>query len=123
MNSDYLGEPYFNKETMLKKSQAAGYLTGWMVNIIKYNTIYKKVKPLQDTADAAQAEASKKQEELKVVQDALKVILDKVQELKDQLAAAEAKKKAVEDEAKALQDMLQLANRLVNGLADENKRW
>lgn len=29
----------------------------------------------------------------------------------------------MEDEAQALQDKLDLANRLVNGLADENTRW
>jgi dynein heavy chain len=46
-----------------------------------------------------------------------------VQELKDQLFAAEAKKRQVEDEAQELMDQLDLANRLVNGLADENVRW
>jgi dynein heavy chain len=39
------------------------------------------------------------------------------------LAAAEAKKQAVVDQANALQQSLDLANRLVNGLADENVRW
>jgi dynein heavy chain len=43
--------------------------------------------------------------------------------LKAQLYEAEAKKRAVEEEAQALQDQLDLANRLVGGLADENKRW
>ena len=39
------------------------------------------------------------------------------------MAAAEAKKQAVVDQANALQQSLDLANRLVNGLADENVRW
>jgi len=39
------------------------------------------------------------------------------------LFEAQAKKQAVEDEAKELMDQLDLANRLVNGLADENVRW
>jgi len=43
--------------------------------------------------------------------------------LKAQLYEAEAAKKRVEDEAQALQDQLDLANRLVGGLADENARW
>lgn len=53
----------------------------------------------------------------------MKVIVDKVNALKAKLDEAEIAKKAVEDEAQALVDMLNLANRLVNGLADENKRW
>ena len=48
-----LAEPYFNFEIMKGKSIAAAYLCGWIVNIIIYNTIYKKVKPLKDKAQAA----------------------------------------------------------------------
>jgi dynein heavy chain len=50
-----LAEPYFNFEVMKGKSIAAAYLCGWIVNIVIYNTIFKKVKPLKDAADAAQA--------------------------------------------------------------------
>ena len=39
------------------------------------------------------------------------------------MAEAEAKKEAVVAQATALQQSLDLANRLVNGLADENVRW
>jgi len=39
------------------------------------------------------------------------------------LDEAVAKKQAVEDDANALSLNLSLANRLVNGLADENIRW
>jgi len=38
---------------MKGKSIAAAYLCGWIVNIIIYNTIYKKVKPLKDKAQEA----------------------------------------------------------------------
>jgi len=40
---------------MVSKSTAASFLCAWIVNIVKYNGIFKKVKPLKDTADAAQA--------------------------------------------------------------------
>lgn len=58
-----------------------------------------------------------------MVQEKVRGILEKVQELKDQLAAAEAKKEAVEARATALNNKLDLANRLVGGLASENVRW
>jgi dynein heavy chain len=38
---------------MKGKSLAAAFLCSWIVNIVNYNTIFKKVKPLKDTADAA----------------------------------------------------------------------
>jgi len=48
-----LKESYFNFEIMKGKSIAAAYLCGWIVNIVIYNTIYKKVKPLKDKAQEA----------------------------------------------------------------------
>jgi dynein heavy chain len=38
---------------MKGKSVAAAYLCSWIVNIVTYNTIFKKVKPLKDAADDA----------------------------------------------------------------------
>ena len=55
-----LAEPFFNFETMKGKSIAAAFLCGWIVNIVIYNTIFKKVKPLKEAADAAQALAEQK---------------------------------------------------------------
>lgn len=53
----------------------------------------------------------------------VRVIVEKVDALKKTLNEALAKKQAVEDDANKLQLNLSLANRLVNGLADENVRW
>jgi dynein heavy chain len=62
-----LAQDWFNFEVMKGKSVAAAYLCSWIVNIVNYNTIFKKVKPLKDTADAAQATADGKQAELAIV--------------------------------------------------------
>ena len=56
-------QSWFNLATMKGKSVAAAYLCSWVVNIITYNRIYKKVKPLMDSAaeseqTAKDAEAS-----------------------------------------------------------------
>jgi dynein heavy chain len=73
---------FFSKEAMWSKSQAAAYLCGWIVNIIMYNTIFKKVKPLKDAADAAQNLADQKAAELAVVIEQVRVINEKVDALK-----------------------------------------
>jgi dynein heavy chain len=58
---------HFNFEIMKGKSIAAAYLCKWINNIVIYNTIYKRVKPLMDTADAAEAIANEKKAELAIV--------------------------------------------------------
>jgi dynein heavy chain len=118
-----MAEPYFTIENMKKKSQAASFLCAYIVNIINYNRIFLKVKPLKESAEGAQAFAEKKMEELQIVKDRVAEINAKVQELKNQLFEAEAKKRQVEEEAQELMDQLDLANRLVNGLSDEKVRW
>lgn len=87
---------------MKGKSVAAAYLCSWIVNIVTYNTIYKKVKPLSDAAEEAQSTADTKAEELKVVIEKVRVINEQVDNLKAKLAEAEANKKRVEDEAQEL---------------------
>ena len=94
-----LAQDWFNLETMKGKSVAAAYLCSWIVNIVTYNTIYKKVKPLKDAADEAQATADAKSEELAIVIEKVRQINEQVDSLKEKLAEAEANKKRVEDEA------------------------
>jgi len=73
---------FFTKEIMMGKSQAAAFLCGWIINIVIYNTIFKKVKPLKDAADFAQATADQKGAELAVVIEQVRVINEKVDALK-----------------------------------------
>lgn len=108
---------------MKGKSVAAAYLCSWVVNIITYNSIYKKVKPLMDSAQAAEQEAKDAEAALQIVKAKVAEINEKVDALKAKLEEAEATKARVEAEAQELQDQLDLAQRLVGGLADENKRW
>ena len=63
---------------MKSKSTAAAFLCGWIVNIVIYNTIFKKVKPLKEAAEAAQALADEKQAELAVVMEKVRLINEKV---------------------------------------------
>jgi len=73
-----LAEDWFNFEVMKGKSQAAAFLCFWMVNIVNYNTIYKKVKPLKDKAEEAQNTADEKTAALLVVKERVAQINEKV---------------------------------------------
>ena len=72
----------------------------------------------QSWSDVNRAE---KQAELAIVLEKVRVIVERVNALKAQLQEAVDKKQAVEDDANKLQLNLSLANRLVNGLADDER--
>jgi dynein heavy chain len=120
---EILNHPSFTKDNMMRKSSAAANLANWVINVVKYHDIYVVVEPLKLEAEASQKEAEEKTEELKIVKEKVAVIVAEVNALKAKLAEAEAKKEAVVAQATGLQQSLDLANRLVNGLADENVRW
>lgn len=116
-------ENQFSEEKMASKSYAASKLASWIVNICEYNRIYKEVKPLDDASKKSAETVQIKEKELEEVKRKVRLINEKVDGLRRKLAEAEADKAAVEAEAQRCQDKLTSAEKLVNGLADENKRW
>ena len=116
-------QPFFNYDVMKGKSTAAAFLCLYVNNIITFNTIYKNVKPLMDSAEAAEKQKKEAEASLKIVIDKVNAINAQVDELKAKLDEAETTKAQVLAEAQALQNQLDLAERLVGGLADENERW
>ena len=115
--------PNFNPDYIRSKSGAAAGLCGWVVNICKYFRIYQVVAPKR----ALLSEANKK---LDGANKKLTGIRAKVKELQDRVAALEENlMKATEDKNNAVAaaektaTKAKLADRLINGLSSENKRW
>merc|ERR1719310_1708900 len=48
-----MAEPFFTYDVMKGKSSAAANLTNWVINIVSYNKIYKKVAPLMEEVRVA----------------------------------------------------------------------
>ena len=84
---------------MLSKSNAAAYICKWICNIVIFNTIYKKVKPLMEKAEESEKMAKEKEAELAVVKEKVRQINEKVDALKSKLYEAEAAKRKVVEEA------------------------
>lgn len=119
----YLKNPEFEPDFVRSKSGAAAGLCAWVINIIKFYEVYCDVEPKRRALEAANAELS-------AAQDKLLVITQKVASLEEMLAKltadfekATADKLRCQQEADATQATIQLANRLVGGLASENVRW
>ncbi|KAJ1439145.1 dynein heavy chain and region D6 of dynein motor-domain-containing protein [Ochromonadaceae sp. CCMP2298] len=118
-----LDDPEFTFEKMKTKSAAAANLANWVINIIQYNGIYKRVKPLMESLDMATRAKRRAEEDLDVVQAVLTAIEAKLSTLQGEFMAATQEKARVEQEAKECLDRLSLAERLTNGLASEKDRW
>jgi dynein heavy chain len=115
--------PHFNHDTMFSKSNAASFLCDWVINIVRYNGIYNKVKPLMDRLEEAKNEVAKKEAELSIVRARVKDATDRVAGLQRELDTAIAIKEEVEADADKCRQELSLAERLVNGLGGEKLRW
>lgn len=92
----------FNTANMMKKSSAAASLCTWVCSIIEYNRIYKNVKPLMESSEAAEKLSNEKLAELAIVLEKVRVIVEKVNELKKKLQEAQDEKQAVVDNANNL---------------------
>lgn len=64
--SSYVIETYlvWNKTNWTKTSLAAANILDWAINIMNFNTIFLKCKPLKEKADAAEKEKTEKTIEL-----------------------------------------------------------
>ena len=118
-----LADPIFSYEKMKGKSMAAANLCNWVVNIIGFNQIYKKVKPLMASLEEARATKKSAEDELASVVAVMTTIEEKLNKLQSNFLEATEAKKEVEEMAKACQDRLDLAERLTSGLSSENVRW
>ncbi|KAH8062602.1 dynein light chain binding protein [Aureococcus anophagefferens] len=92
----YLADPNFSYEKMKTKSAAAANLCNWAVNIITFNQVYKKVKPLMDQLEQAQETKRAAEKDLAVVEEKLAVIDAALNKLQAQFLSATQEKAAVE---------------------------
>ena len=115
--------PFFNYETMKGKSLAAANLANWAINCVKYHKIYVKVAPLMAKVEEATRTKTEAEASLEIVMKKVADIEAECQRLEEKLNGAVSEKERVEAQAAACLEKLGLAERLVNGLADEYKRW
>ena len=119
----FLENPMFTVEVMKTKSAAAANLCNWVVNIVKFNRIYVKVKPLMDSLEAARAAKAKAEASLAAAMAIVAAVDAKLKGLGEKFQVATEEKALVEEQAAAGTARLGLAERLVGGLSSENDRW
>ena len=116
-------DPTFSYEIMKSKSLAAANLCDWVVNICSYHDIFLDVEPKRRKLAESEVKLMDANRKLQVVRDKVAVLEDRKRTLQDQLVAATDEKNRLLEAAANTAKRLNLAERLVNGLKDENERW
>jgi len=119
----FLSREEFDPKLMESKSMAAANLCNWVVNIVKFNRIYVKVKPLMDSLEAARASKAAAEASLASAMAIVAAVEAKLSALGAKFQDATDEKAVVEAQAASGKARLGLAERLVGGLSSENERW
>lgn len=119
----YIADEEFNPELVRTKSAAAAGLCSWVINILRFYEIYCDVAPKRAALNKANAELQQSKEKLQAVEKKVNDLEDEIKKLTREFEIASEAKLKVEREAKQTENVINLANRLVNGLASEKIRW
>ncbi|XP_076032504.1 dynein heavy chain at 93AB [Oratosquilla oratoria] len=119
----YLENPQFNPDFIRSKSVAAAGLCSWVINIIRFYEVYCDVEPKRRALEEANAELSAAQARLAAITTKIKDLEEELTRLRAEFEQARAEKMRCQQEADTTARTIQLANRLVGGLASENVRW
>lgn len=118
-----LKKPTFTPEVIATKSQAMSGLCEWVINMAKYYEVYKNIKPKKIALQEANNAVRSAQMKLKQLRDKITRLENDTLVITKQFEEAnERKNKALADFDRTMND-IDLANRLINGLESESKRW
>ncbi|VVC32244.1 Hypothetical protein CINCED_3A002285 [Cinara cedri] len=119
----YLKDPEFDPDLIAGKSSAAAGLCAWVINIMKFNNVWQIVEPKRKARDQANEELSAARVKLMEIRNMINELERKQKVLTDEFDGAVAEKTMCQNQADETALRIDLANRLVNGLASENVRW
>ncbi|CUT99220.1 dynein beta chain ciliary [Echinococcus multilocularis] len=121
--AEYLKDPEFDPNLVRSKSLAAAGLCSWAINIVKFHEVFCVVKPKRDALDEANKELQGATEALDKIREKIGNLESKLAELTVNFENAKTEKQKCQDEADNTKKTIDLANRLVGGLASEKLRW
>ncbi|XP_037943923.1 dynein beta chain, ciliary-like [Teleopsis dalmanni] len=120
---EYLKDPEFNPDNIVQKSVAAAGLCAWVINIHRYHQVFLIVGPKQKALQDSQEELLEARERLKFLKDKINEFEAKLSEIQAEFEEAVTAKQKCQREADKTAFTIDLAHRLINGLANENIRW
>jgi dynein heavy chain len=121
--SVYLKDPEFDPELVKTKSSAAAGLCSWVINIVKFYEVFCDVAPKRMALQKANAELQAAKDKLAAVEKKVADLQSELKKLTDEFDTATNAKLKCERDAQQTAYTINLANRLVGGLASEKIRW
>ena len=119
----YLTAPDFNFETAKKVSSNVAGLCVWVNAMVTYSQLAKVVRPQQESLKIALGQLAAANKKLDKAQAELDVVQASLDEMQVEFDKAMADKARIQAEADGTQRKMDAANRLIGGLAGEQKRW
>lgn len=119
----YIQDPEFNPEKIASKSSAAGGLCSWVININRFYEVYLIVEPKERALVEAERELNDARDKLTALNQRLNELEQELNILQISFDEAMAKKQKCQDEADKTAFTIDIANRLIGGLATEKVRW
>lgn len=123
VRSEFINSPGFNVEAAANASAAAKGLLKWVVALDKYDKVAKEIAPKRENLKKAEAKYQEVQERLDQKRNELQEVLDKLEQMENDLQQATEQKQSLEEEVDTTEVKLDRAQKLINGLGDERKRW
>ncbi|MGH0147735.1 UNVERIFIED_CONTAM: hypothetical protein FKN15_039853 [Acipenser sinensis] len=123
VKEEYLRDPEFNPEFVRTKSSAAAGLCAWVINIIRFHEVYCEVALKRRALSQANTDLAGAAEKLEVIWRKLAELDTSLATLTAAFEKATAEKIRCQDEVNRTNKTIELANRLVKGLASENVSW
>ncbi|KAH8251731.1 hypothetical protein KR038_005556 [Drosophila bunnanda] len=120
---EYLKDPEFNPDKVVQKSVAAAGLCAWVINLHRYHQVFLIVGPKQQALQDSHQELLEARERLQYLKAKINNLEAKLAEIQAEFENAVAEKQRCQREADKTSFTIDLAHRLVNGLANENVRW
>lgn len=102
---------------------AAAGLCAWVINIHRYHQVFLIVGPKQQALKDSQNELIAARERLEYLKVKINDLEKKLSEIQAEFEDAIREKQKCQREADKTTFTIDLAHRLVNGLANENIRW
>ncbi|XP_035709844.1 dynein beta chain, ciliary [Folsomia candida] len=113
----------FDPENIKSKSFAAAGLCSYVVNVLLFNDVFQEVAPKRRALQEATDILNKALDRLKYLKHRITELEDKLTILTSEYDVAIAAKQKCQTEADRTALTIDLANRLVGGLAAEKSRW
>ncbi|EDX15768.1 GD15126 [Drosophila simulans] len=120
---EYLKDPEFNPDKVVQKSVAAAGLCAWVINLHRYHQVFLIVGPKQQALQDSHQELLEARERLQYLKAKINNLEAKLAEIQAEFENAVGEKQMCQREADKTAFTIDLAHRLVNGLANENVRW